>query len=166
LDSNQRRQKPAGLQPAPIGHSGNPPEDCVHPAVVAAEPIRVSSGSIRAGEGTRTPNRLLTKQVLYQLSYTSVRSWLALPAIVGQSSPLSRPAEMVSKVECAPEMRSLSKAPLRWTRETSGTGETCTEDNCALRLAFALPAGKNHARREIVRREAIDASRLANPNRT
>jgi hypothetical protein len=39
LDSNQRRQKPAGLQPAPIGHSGNPPEDCLYPAVVAAKPI-------------------------------------------------------------------------------------------------------------------------------
>jgi hypothetical protein len=25
LDSNQRRQTPAGLQPAPFGHSGNPP---------------------------------------------------------------------------------------------------------------------------------------------
>src|SRR5207244_5023547 len=29
LDSNQRRQKPAGLQPAPIGHSGNPPRELV-----------------------------------------------------------------------------------------------------------------------------------------
>src|SRR5690606_11578458 len=25
LDSNQRRRMPAGLQPAPFGHSGNPP---------------------------------------------------------------------------------------------------------------------------------------------
>ncbi len=58
LDSNQRRRKPAGLQPAPFSHSGNSP-----------------SGKIifnfGAGEGTRTPDRLITNQLLYQLSYAS-----------------------------------------------------------------------------------------------
>jgi hypothetical protein len=33
-------------------------------------------GWIRAGEGTRTPNRLFTKQVLYLLSYSSESRWL------------------------------------------------------------------------------------------
>jgi hypothetical protein len=60
-------------------------------------------------------------------------------------SPKHRPAEMVSKFE---------------------SRSRCATDNCALRFAFALQAGKKHSRREIVRREAIDASRLANPNRT
>jgi hypothetical protein len=36
-------------------------------------------------------------------------------------------------------------------------------DNCALRFAFALPAGKHTLDRGLVRHEAIDASRLANP---
>jgi hypothetical protein len=37
---------------------------------------------------------------------------------------------------------------------------------CALWSAFALPAGKKHARREVVRREALDARELVDPNRT
>src|SRR5438045_224443 len=43
------------------------------PRFVATEPVQAAflQGSIRAGEGTRTPNRLFTKQVLYLLSYTS-----------------------------------------------------------------------------------------------
>ena len=36
--------------------------------------------SIRAGEGTRTPNRLFTKQVLYLLSYTSESRRQLVPA--------------------------------------------------------------------------------------
>ena len=65
MDSNQRRRKPAGLQPAPFGHSGNPPGIFVHQITYLLTLLS------RAGEGTRTPNPLLTKQELYQLSYTS-----------------------------------------------------------------------------------------------
>jgi hypothetical protein len=188
LDSNQRRQKPAGLQPAPIGHSGNPPEDCLrHPAVVAAEPFVSVIRSIRAGEGTRTPNRLFTKQVLYLLSYTSKsrRPPSAGPVAgryccrtispddVSAIGSRQRPANMVSRVEYAPVICSSFEgtgpndrgARTGWGARTTEVRSTAS-DNCALRSAFALPAGKNHARREIVRREAIDASRPANPNRT
>ncbi len=41
------------LQSAPFGHSGTPPY-------------------IGAGDGTRTRDLLITNQLLYQLSYTSV----------------------------------------------------------------------------------------------
>ena len=42
------------LQSAPFGHSGTPPYELVG-----------------AGGRTRTPDRLITNQLLYQLSYTS-----------------------------------------------------------------------------------------------
>jgi hypothetical protein len=65
-------------------------------------------------------------------------------------SPKHRPAEMVSKVEFALEMRRSGRS----CRQVIASG--IRVGNCALRFAFALPAGKNHARREIVRHEAID----------
>ena len=46
---------PADLQSVPFGHSGNPPYE------------------IGAGGRIRTPDLLITNQLLYQLSYTSVR---------------------------------------------------------------------------------------------
>ncbi len=51
------------LQSAPFGHSGTPPY------------------SIHAGAGgrTRTPDLLITNQLLYQLSYTSTFSLLTIP---------------------------------------------------------------------------------------
>jgi hypothetical protein len=58
LDLNQRRHKPADLQSAPFSHSGIPPGSSLYT-------------KIGAGEGTRTPNLLITNQLLYQLSYTS-----------------------------------------------------------------------------------------------
>ena len=45
---------PADLQSVPFGHSGNPPYE------------------IGAGGRTRTPDLLITNQLLYQLSYTSM----------------------------------------------------------------------------------------------
>ena len=48
---------PADLQSVPFGHSGNPPN------------IRYSIG---AGGRIRTPDLLITNQLLYQLSYTSI----------------------------------------------------------------------------------------------
>ncbi len=49
---------PADLQSAPFGHSGTPPQ------IITTE-------TVQAGDRTRTNNRLLTKQLLYQLSYAS-----------------------------------------------------------------------------------------------
>ena len=45
---------PADLQSVPFGHSGNPPYE------------------LGAGGRIRTPDLLITNQLLYQLSYTSV----------------------------------------------------------------------------------------------
>jgi hypothetical protein len=68
LDSNQRRRMPAGLQPAPFGHSGNPPSD--RTCLQGRGGLLAAEGG--ASEGSRTPNRLFTKQVLCRLSYASV----------------------------------------------------------------------------------------------
>ena len=51
-DSNLRSRKTADLQSAPVGRLG-----------ISPEPIH------GANEGTRTPDRLITNQLLYQLSY-------------------------------------------------------------------------------------------------
>ena len=48
---------PADLQSVPFGHSGNPP---------------YKAYSIGAGGRIRTPDLLITNQLLYQLSYTSI----------------------------------------------------------------------------------------------
>ena len=64
LDSNQRRRKPAGLQPAPFSHSGNPPTKTYSDSYC----FRAIAG---AGEGSRTPDLLITNQLLCQLSYAS-----------------------------------------------------------------------------------------------
>ena len=45
---------PADLQSVPFGHSGNPPYE------------------LGAGGRIRTPDLLITNQLLYQLSYTSI----------------------------------------------------------------------------------------------
>ena len=52
-DSNLRSRKTADLQSAPVGHLGISPFD----------------RPTGANEGTRTPDRLITNQLLYQLSY-------------------------------------------------------------------------------------------------
>ena len=48
------------LQSAPFGHSGIPPYDV---------PFKKHSG---AGRRTRTPDLLITNQLLYRLSYTGI----------------------------------------------------------------------------------------------
>ena len=51
------KRNAADLQSVPFGHSGTPP---------------YLLGSIGAGRRTRTPDLLITNQLLYQLSYTGV----------------------------------------------------------------------------------------------
>ena len=51
---------PADLQSVPFGHSGNPPYA-----------IGLNLKADGAGRRTRTPDLLITNQLLYQLSYTS-----------------------------------------------------------------------------------------------
>ncbi len=54
MDSNHRSEDATDLQSAPFGHSGTLPY------------------SIGAGGRIRTPDLLITNQLLYQLSYTSI----------------------------------------------------------------------------------------------
>ena len=53
---------PADLQSVPFGHSGNPPY------------WFLLTFAVGAGRRTRTPDLLITNQLLYQLSYTSTLS--------------------------------------------------------------------------------------------
>ncbi len=137
MDSNQRRQKPAGLQPAPIGHSGNPPKNCLHPARRRHRTVKKKrlSGSIRAGEGTRTPNRLLTKQVLYLLSYTSESRW--------QLGCRRRAEASSSRVSVTVRFRTPSREKTRTSRSRPARGlrrpKTCRPEPHAAwsRLAHA-----------------------------
>ena len=62
--SNLRRLTPTDLQSVPFGHSGTSPMDTTNPGVLVNECMK--SG---ATEGNRTPDRLITNQLLYQLSY-------------------------------------------------------------------------------------------------
>lgn len=52
------------LQSVPFGHSGTPPMKIF----LSTHPVKTS----RADEGTRTPDLLITNQLLYQLSYVGV----------------------------------------------------------------------------------------------
>ena len=61
------------LQSAPFGHSGTPPH---------SQLINIQVTNNGAGDGTRTPDLLITNQLLYQLSYTSVSSANASQAIL------------------------------------------------------------------------------------
>ena len=56
------------LQSAPFGHSGTPP--------YAIDAFQTDDG---AGGRIRTPDLLITNQLLYQLSYTSVSDTIARP---------------------------------------------------------------------------------------
>jgi hypothetical protein len=67
-DSNLRRREPADLQSAPVGRLGIPPNS--HDAPGARRPACPAQAD---GE-SRTRNRLITNQVLCQLSYVSVPS--------------------------------------------------------------------------------------------
>ena len=60
MDSNHRSEDATDLQSAPFGHSGTPP--------YAIDAFQTDDG---AGGRIRTPDLLITNQLLYQLSYTS-----------------------------------------------------------------------------------------------
>ena len=71
------------LQSAPFGHSGTPPYEIVG-----------------AGGRTRTPDLLITNQLLYQLSYTSVSalsSSTTSPIIAGKRRVVNRKSKKISK---------------------------------------------------------------------
>ena len=59
MDSDHRSRKTTDLQSAPFGRSGTPP-------------YSVMSCGGGAGGRIRTPDLLITNQLLYQLSYTSI----------------------------------------------------------------------------------------------
>ena len=69
------KASPTDLQSVPFGHSGTPPHR--QPGSTAGgspwRPARAGGHRAqgRAGEGTRTPNHLITNEMLYQLSYAS-----------------------------------------------------------------------------------------------
>ena len=67
--------EPADLQSAPFGHSGTPPK--IKPRILREQyssvnrNILIRRKKIGAGGRNRTPDLLITNQLLYQLSYTS-----------------------------------------------------------------------------------------------
>ncbi len=63
MDSDHRSNDATDLQSAPFGHSGTRPNI----------KLKEKNG---AGGRTRTPDLLITNQLLYQLSYTSVYIFL------------------------------------------------------------------------------------------
>ena len=80
------------LQSAPFGHSGTPP--------YSISRIAIQQGKNGAGGRIRTPDLLITNQLLYQLSYTStvkalvyytLRFWICQPFFSIFSSSLFLP---------------------------------------------------------------------------
>ncbi len=73
-DLNLRSDNAADLQSAPFGHSGTHPYETdsallAHFPGFPLGPLGLRAG--RADDGSRTRNRLITNQVLCQLSYAS-----------------------------------------------------------------------------------------------
>ena len=68
--------EPADLQSAPFDHSGTPPK--IKPHILRERNTAVNSNKlirhkkVGAGGRNRTPDLLITNQLLYQLSYTSL----------------------------------------------------------------------------------------------
>jgi hypothetical protein len=58
------KASPTDLQSVPFDRSGTPPRN-------SGDPSSRSAAGKQAGEGTRTPNHLITNEMLYQLSYAS-----------------------------------------------------------------------------------------------
>ena len=88
MDSNHRSEDATDLQSAPIGHSGTLPYS-----------INGAGGRIR------TPDLLITNQLLYQLSYTSVE--IVLPA----SYPLYAPKRRIMALKYNIKSSGLCQAP-------------------------------------------------------
>jgi hypothetical protein len=90
-DLNLRRREPADLQSAPFDHSGTPPHYRPDPPMGRTVPTWIhhdagpprrqrqptESVDDRAGEGTRTPNRLITNEMLYQIELRQRDPWCA-----------------------------------------------------------------------------------------
>ena len=68
-DSNLRRHEPTDLQSAPFGRLGISPEPVGLHRLMADSAEGPRNGG--AGGGNRTPDRLITNQLLYLLSYAS-----------------------------------------------------------------------------------------------
>ena len=70
--------EPADLQSAPFDHSGTPPK--IKPRILRERNATVNRNHLirhkksGAGGRNRTPDLLITNQLLYQLSYTSINS--------------------------------------------------------------------------------------------
>ena len=63
MDSNHRRRKPADLQSAPFGHSGNFPY--VSKPLSLNSTVSAPQGFFGADGGIRTPDQLITNQLLW-----------------------------------------------------------------------------------------------------
>ena len=66
------KAEPADLQSAPFGHSGTPPE--IEPGILREwhDDVNKYRQEFGAGDRSRTYDLLITNQLLYQLSYTSI----------------------------------------------------------------------------------------------
>ena len=75
--------EPADLQSAPFDHSGTPPK--IKPRILRERNTSVNRNKLirhkknGAGGRNRTPDLLITNQLLYQLSYTSIIVKILLP---------------------------------------------------------------------------------------
>ena len=81
VDSNHRSRKTADLQSAPFGRSGNCPFQLTVVSVDVDKgyfsTINFSTYQLSgAEEGSRTPDLLITNQLLYQLSYFGIKKEL------------------------------------------------------------------------------------------
>ena len=84
------------LQSAPFGHSGTLPYKPLPVWLGMSMRLRLSASG--AGERTRTPDLLITNQLLYQLSYTSVKR---VHDALGDPSEIRTPDTLIkSQVLC------------------------------------------------------------------
>ena len=71
-ESNLLSQRHQIYSLARLSNSGALPGQYVENGLPARSDERTARASGRAGEGTRTPNLLITNQLLYRLSYASI----------------------------------------------------------------------------------------------
>ena len=88
MDSNHRRRTPADLQSAPFGHSGNFPSSLPRSTV---HPPPSLASAFRADGGIRTPDQLITNQLLWptELHRQNRPFWIAKVGIKNLSTKLS-----------------------------------------------------------------------------